>query len=58
MNLRKIIINFSINHYKLVSILILLFTLCTGMMLTDIIIDTDPENMLRKMSLCVFFIIR
>ena len=45
---KNTIIRLSLNHYKLVSLFILLFTLITGAFFPLITLDTDPENMLEK----------
>ncbi|MBN1127322.1 MAG: MMPL family transporter, partial [Sedimentisphaerales bacterium] len=38
----------SIRHYRLVTIVMVIFTLVTGAMIPLIKVDTDPENMLSK----------
>lgn len=42
------LIRFSINHYKLVALVIALFILATGAFMPLVTIDADPENMLEK----------
>lgn len=45
--IKSIIVNFAVNHYKLTTLLIVLFTLITGAFFPKAVIDTDPENMLE-----------
>lgn len=40
------IVHFSINHYKSVTLVMVLFTLLCGAFIPRIKVDTDPENML------------
>jgi len=40
------IVHFSVNHYKGVTIIMVLFTLACGAFIPMIKVDTDPENML------------
>ena len=40
------IVHFSVNHYKSVTVVMVLFTLICGAFLPLIKVDTDPENML------------
>ena len=39
---------FSVNHYKLVMLITVLFTLATGAFFPLVTMDTDPENMLER----------
>ena len=48
MELREKIADYSIRHYKLVTIIMVLFTLVLGALITQIMVDTDPENMLSE----------
>lgn len=45
---RQRITEYSVKHYKLVTVVMIVFTLCLGVMIPLIQIDTDPENMLSK----------
>ena len=47
-NIKTGLINFAINHYKLSTFLMVVFTLATAAFFPRVIIDTDPENMLEK----------
>ncbi len=40
--------DFSVSHYKLVTLAMVLFTLITGAFFPLVTMDTDPENMLEK----------
>ena len=40
------IVHFSVNHYKAVTLVMVLFTLICGAFIPRIKVDTDPENML------------
>ncbi len=44
---KNTIINFAINHYKLATFIMILFTIATGFFIPKAVIDTDPENMLE-----------
>ena len=44
--LKNVLINFSINHCKLVLLMTVLMTLMTGAFFPLVTMDTDPENML------------
>jgi predicted RND superfamily exporter protein len=46
--LRNTIIQYSVDHYRLVTLAVVLFTLVTGAFIPLGTIDTDPENMLEK----------
>ena len=48
MDLRARITSYSVNHYRLVTIIMVLFTLGLGAFIPLIKVDTDPENMLSK----------
>ena len=44
--LKSILINFSINHYRLATLIMVLFTISMSLFFPWIQVDTDPENML------------
>ena len=46
MELKRGLVDYSIRHYKLVTVLMVIFTLATGSLIPFIKVDTDPENML------------
>ncbi len=46
--LKKAMIDYSINHYKMVIFLLILVTIGAGSFLPRVTVDTDPENMLEK----------
>lgn len=46
MNLKHRITDFSLSHYKLVTVVMIVFTLGLGALIPRIRVDTDPENML------------
>jgi predicted RND superfamily exporter protein len=46
MDFRQKITEFSLNHYKLVTIVMVAFTIALGALIPLIKVDTDPENML------------
>jgi uncharacterized protein len=46
MDFRKTVTEFSIGHYKLVTVIMVIFTLILGALIPRIRVDTDPENML------------
>ncbi|MBN2376753.1 MAG: MMPL family transporter [Sedimentisphaerales bacterium] len=48
MELRELISSFSIRHYRMVTIVMVLVTLGLGAMIPMIKTDTDPENMLAE----------
>jgi len=48
MDIRNKITNYSISHYKTVTVVMILFTLILGAMIPLIKVDTDPENMLSE----------
>ncbi len=48
MELKQGLVDYSIRHYKLVAVLMVIFTLVTGAMIPFMKVDTDPENMLSK----------
>ncbi|MEZ4528736.1 MAG: MMPL family transporter, partial [Desulfobacterales bacterium] len=45
---RNTIIDFSVSHYKLVTVAMILVTLISAAFFLRVTIDTDPENMLEK----------
>jgi len=48
MQLRQKITEYSLSHYKLVTVVMIVFTLGLGALIPLIRIDTDPENMLSE----------
>ena len=48
MDLRQSITGYSLSHYKLVTIVLIVLTLGTGALIPLIKVDTDPENMLSE----------
>ncbi len=46
MKLRHTITDFSLSHYKLVTVAMVVFTLALGALIPRLRVDTDPENML------------
>ncbi|HQA89114.1 MAG TPA: hypothetical protein PK316_05655, partial [Sedimentisphaerales bacterium] len=46
MKLRHTITDFSLRHYKLITVAMVVFTLGLGALIPRIRVDTDPENML------------
>jgi len=48
MDFKKKITNYSLQHYKLVTIIMVVFTLVPGALIPRIRVDTDPENMLSE----------
>ncbi len=48
MDIRRKITNVSLAHYKLVTLVMVLFTLGLGLFIPRMLVDTDPENMLSK----------
>jgi len=48
MDLRQSIANYSLSHYKLVTTVMIVFTLATGALIPLVKVDTDPENMLSE----------
>ncbi len=48
MALKQTIVNFSLKHYILMTIMMVLFTLLLGSLIPLIQVDTDPENMLSE----------
>ena len=48
MEFREKIANYSIKHYRHVTLIMIAFTLITGAFIPFISVDTDPENMLSK----------
>ncbi|MFB0524242.1 MAG: MMPL family transporter, partial [Phycisphaerae bacterium] len=48
MDFREKIAAYSIRHYKLVTAITVLFTLGLGSLIPQILVDTDPENMLSE----------
>ena len=45
-NLKSSIVDFSINHYKLATLFMVLLTVLAGAFFPWVVVDTDPENML------------
>lgn len=45
---KKVLIDFAVNHFKFVIFATILFTLITGAFFPQVNLDTDPENMLRQ----------
>jgi predicted RND superfamily exporter protein len=48
MELKRKIVEFSLDHYKLVTVVMVVFTLALAAFLPLIKVDTDPENMLSE----------
>jgi len=48
MELKQSVTNFSVKHYKAVTIIMMLFTLSLASLIPRIRVDTDPENMLSE----------
>ena len=48
MDFKQKIATYSIEHYKLITIIMVLFTLLLGAFIPLIKVDTDPENMLSS----------
>ena len=48
MELKQKIISFPLKHYKLVTVVMVIFTLTLGALIPLIKVDTDPENMLSE----------
>jgi len=48
MELKQSVTEFSVKHYKVVTILMVLFTLSLASLIPRIRVDTDPENMLAE----------
>ena len=48
MDLKQRITEYSLKHYKLVTIVMVVFTLALGALMPLIKVDTDPENMLSE----------
>ena len=48
MNLRQRITEYSLRHYKLIAIVLVVITLVLGSFISLIKVDTDPENMLSE----------
>ena len=48
MNLRQRITEYSLRHYKLIAIVMVVITLVLGSFISLIKVDTDPENMLSE----------
>ncbi|HPC96061.1 MAG TPA: MMPL family transporter [Sedimentisphaerales bacterium] len=46
MEMKHTITDFSLRHYKLVTVVMIIFTLALGALIPRIRVDTDPENML------------
>ena len=58
MDFRSRITEFSISHYRLITIVMVLFTVGLGALIPLIKIDTDPENMLSEDEAVRCFITR
>ncbi len=48
MDLKQRITEYSLKHYKLITIVMIVFTLGLGVLISLIQVDTDPENMLSE----------
>ncbi len=48
MDLKRKIVEFSLDHYKLVALVMVIFTLALAAFIPLIRVDTDPENMLSE----------
>ncbi len=48
MELKEKLTEYSLKHYKLITIVMVVFTLVTGALIPLIKVDTDPENMLSE----------
>jgi len=48
MTLKQSVVNFSVKHYKLITTVVVLFTLLFALLIPRIRVDTDPENMLSE----------
>ena len=48
MELKHKITEYSLKHYKLITTIMVLFTLGLGTLISFIKVDTDPENMLSE----------
>ncbi len=48
MSLSDKVSDFSIRHYKMITVIMVLFTVITGALIPMIKVDTDPENMLAE----------
>ena len=48
MDIKQAITDYSIKHYKLITICMVVFTLALGALIPLIEVDTDPENMLSE----------
>ncbi len=48
MDLKRKIVEFSLDHYKLVTLVMVIFTLALAAFIPLIRVDTDPENMLSE----------
>lgn len=48
MDLKQAITNYSLKHHRLVTVVMLAFTLGLGALIPLIHVDTDPENMLSE----------
>jgi len=55
MNLKQKITDYSLKHYRLVTIIMVIFTLVLGALIPLIEIDTDPENMLSEREVVRMF---
>lgn len=50
MQLRQKVIEYSLRHYKLVAVVMVVFTVALGALIPLIKVDTDPENMLSEVE--------
>ena len=48
MELKRSVTEYSLKHYKLITIVMVVFTLLLGSLIARIKVDTDPENMLSN----------
>ncbi len=48
MEFKQGVVDYSVEHYKLVTAVMVIFTAATGALIPLIKVDTDPENMLSK----------
>lgn len=48
MDLKEKIVDYSIRHYKFITVIMILLTLGLGALILQIKVDTDPENMLLE----------
>jgi len=48
MDFKEEVVKFAVSHHKLITILVIIFTMLTGALIPLIKVDTDPENMLSE----------